>query len=149
RTGCIKRIVYRLDELEFASAERPPYDVTIDPAQLTAKFPSLSSNKHVLSVIVENSGGKKELQSDRVLLSFDAEKRPNIVDVQALAQSLASQLSQRSGYIFDPEFAEQIRSRTDEYRIDLIDDARRYRREIIKAFRDKGLPPLLGFVLAM
>ena len=56
----------------------------------------------------------------------------------------------KSGYVFDRDFVEMIRARSGEYRIGgYTDKARRYRREINKAFRDQGLDPLLGYLLAM
>ncbi|MEW6730052.1 MAG: FHA domain-containing protein [Acidobacteriota bacterium] len=82
------------------------------------------------------------------LLNTGKSRQTGAVDIAALAQNLAGQISQKSGYIFNPQLTERIYSRSAEYRINMISDARRYRREIIKAFRDKGLHPLFGFVLA-
>ena len=66
-----------------------------------------------------------------------------------MAQRFASQISHKSGYVFAPEFADLIRQRTPEYaRAGGTAGARRHRREVIKAFRDNGLDPLLGFTLA-
>jgi hypothetical protein len=72
------------------------------------------------------------------------------VDVRALTDRLAGQISRKSGYVFDRDFVDLIRVRSNEYRVTgYTDRARRYRREINKAFRDQGLDPLLGYVLAM
>ena len=72
------------------------------------------------------------------------------VDVRSLADRLAGQISRKSGYVFDRDFVEMIRSHSGEYRVGgFTDKARRYRREINKAFRDQGLDPLLGYLLAM
>lgn len=166
----IERVIYQLDGVEFESVEVPPYDITLDPARLINKFPGLAVSNHVLSITVEQSDGQRELQPDTVLLAFDikpeqtaadtgasAGNRPPdsgtdgapALDIAMLSQGLASQISQKSGYSFPAEFVEQIRLHTPAYRIDATVNARRHRREIIKAFRDKGLHPLLGFVLAM
>jgi hypothetical protein len=72
------------------------------------------------------------------------------LDVRSLADRLAGQISRKSGYAFDRDFVDLIRVRSSEYRVSgYTDKARRYRREINKAFRDQGLDPLLGYVLAM
>ena len=71
-------------------------------------------------------------------------------DVRTMTVQLASQISQKSGYEFAPEFVELIRSRTSEYsNSTALTNARQYRREINKSFRDEGLNPLVGYALAM
>jgi hypothetical protein len=71
-------------------------------------------------------------------------------DVRTMTVQLASQISQKSGYEFAPEFVELIRSRTSEYSNQTaLTNARQYRREINKSFRDEGLNPLVGYALAM
>jgi hypothetical protein len=70
--------------------------------------------------------------------------------IRLMALQLASQISQKSGYEFGPEFVELIRGRTQEYRSEkALSGARQYRREINKSFRDEGINPLFGYVLAM
>jgi hypothetical protein len=74
----------------------------------------------------------------------------NAEDVRSMTVQLASQISQKSGYEFAPEFVELIRSRTAEYINEkALISARLYRREINKSFRDEGLNPLVGYALAM
>lgn len=71
-------------------------------------------------------------------------------EVRLMVLQLASQISQKSGYEFGPEFIELIRGRTQEYSSDkALVGARQFRREINKSFRDQGLNPLVGYVLAM
>jgi hypothetical protein len=71
-------------------------------------------------------------------------------EVRAMVSQLASQISQKSGYEFGPEFIELIRVRSHEYASDkVLLTARQYRREINKSFHDQGLNPLIGYVLAM
>ena len=72
------------------------------------------------------------------------------VDVRSMADRLAGQISRKSGYVFDRDFVELIRVRSNEYQVGGYSmRARQYRREINKAFRDQGLDPLLGYLLAM
>ncbi len=162
----IGRIIFQLDGKEFAAVEAPPYQVRLDPQQLAARFPNLTEGDHILSITVEDKDGNQQPQADTILLAFDlgsdaatasgAESRtispittPATVDIPLLAQSLAAQITGKSGYLFDRQFAEQIWLRTSEYRLDVIPEAHRWRREIIRAFRDQGLHPLLGLILAM
>lgn len=71
-------------------------------------------------------------------------------EIRSMTVQLASQISQKSGYEFAPEFVELIRARTQEYNSQkALGGARQYRREINKSFRDEGLNPLIGYALAM
>ena len=75
---------------------------------------------------------------------------PGVVEITAMAKNLASAIGSRTDFIIEPEFADRILRRTTDYRINMIDDARQHSREIRRAFgTDKGLHPLIGFVLAM
>ncbi|MEW6209863.1 MAG: FHA domain-containing protein [Acidobacteriota bacterium] len=166
----IERIIFLLDGVEIASAQFPPYDVEIDPAALSHRVRNLAASDHILTLTIEDKDGNRKPQPETVLLSFEtnqiasgesepitastseSDARPAAtvgVDVASLCRSLAAQISGKSWYTFDAEFTEQIRLRTAEYRVSVIDDARRYRREIGNAFGAKGLPLSLGFVMAM
>ncbi|HEU4768511.1 MAG TPA: hypothetical protein VFS77_14110 [Pyrinomonadaceae bacterium] len=71
-------------------------------------------------------------------------------EVRLMTLQLASQISQKSGYEFGPEFVELVHKRTPEYVTEKpLLAARQYRHEINKSFRDEGLNPLIGYVLAM
>ncbi len=168
---CIDRVVYQLDGVEVASAETPPYDIVLDPSRIQG----LSPGNHILSIVVEDEDGEKKVQQETILLAFgmasttEATATPELtlpedsgtssipvtqssgsVDVTALSDRLAVQITRKSGYVFDREFSELIRLRANEYRVSgYTERARRYRREINKAFRDQGLDPLLGYILAM
>jgi hypothetical protein len=166
----IARVVFHLDGAAFATSQAPPFSATLDPQQLAEEFPDIGDGTHVLTIAVESEEGERAVQPDTITLAFDLgeapptadaseppptapdpqpEPAPGGVDVRQLAGNLAVQISQKSGYAFDREFAEQIRLRTSEYRGYNADDARRYRREIAAAFSSQGLNPLLGFVTAM
>jgi FHA domain/Bacterial Ig domain/Transglycosylase SLT domain len=166
---CIETVTYQIDGTEVAKAETSPYDVTLDPAQLR----SLGRGNHILSVTVEDQNGNKIISPDTVLLAFDggtapesntsnssegqADTQPTPIssevgplDIGGMADRLAGQISRKSGYTFDRDFVSLIRLRANEYRLNGYSDrALLYRREINKAFRDRGLDPLLGYVLAM
>lgn len=172
---CIERVIFQLDGAEVARAEASPYAVTLSAKDVT----TLSGDNHVLTVTVEDEVGKKRLQPDEILLAFaaaaaadqtptpaplDGQRQtddgisgpmatlppPGGLDVSGLSSRLATQISRKSGYNIDPEFAEAIRLRTGEYRQGgYTDRARTARREINKAYRDRGLEPLLGYAMAM
>lgn len=74
---------------------------------------------------------------------------PGLFDITAMAQRLASQISERSGHTFANEFIVQIKQSTLEFRSDFIIDARVYGRDIKAAFNARGLSPIFGLVLAM
>lgn len=166
----IDNVIYQLDGVEIAKRETPPYNTTIDPQKLTAKFPNLTLSNHILSITIEDLKGKKVLQSDTLLLAFEnaleqtatntptpepvnntnnSSPLPTTLDINALATNLVAQIAQKSGYQFRPQFIEKIRLRTSAQHIDTFNEVRHNRREIIKAFRDKGLHPLLGFILVI
>lgn len=166
----IDSVIYQLDGVEIAKLETAPYNTTIDPKILSTKFPNLTRNNHILSIMVEDNKGKKVLQSDTLLLAFEDSQEQTTtttlpdntgnntnstpstnptVDVNAMTANLVAQIAQKSGYQLRSQFIEKVRLRTSFYRLDTFNEARRNRREIIKAFRDKGLHPLLGFILAI
>ncbi|HKP86577.1 MAG TPA: FHA domain-containing protein [Blastocatellia bacterium] len=169
----IGEITYLLDGVEFASAEHAPFEVTLDPAQLETKVRNLASGNHVLTLTVEDKKGNKKPQSETVLLAFDtsvatgdgvevktsgeeAKKesatpgaRSGSTDVAALSRNLAAAISGKSWFDFDSQFADEIRNRTPSYRVNVMDDASRHRRQIGNAFNSKGLPPAIGFVMAL
>jgi len=52
----IEEVIYLLDGVAFTSADYPPFEATLDPAQLEAKVRNLDSGNHVLTVIVQEIG---------------------------------------------------------------------------------------------
>jgi hypothetical protein len=163
---CIERVIYQLDGTEVARVETAPYDVILDPSRLR-----VSGGNHTLAVSTEDTDGVIKVE-ETILLAFENEtgrseasaspgqttvdeettvlQQDAAVDVRSLADRLAGQISRKGGYVFDRDFVDMIRIRSNEYRVNgYTDRARRYRREINKAFRDQGLDPLLGYVLAM
>jgi hypothetical protein len=163
---CIERVIYQLDGTEVARVETAPYDVILDPSRLR-----VTGGNHTLAVSTEDTDGRTKVE-ETILLAFElnasssgaaantgesaVDDTPPVLqqdatlDVRSLTDRLAGQISRKSGYVFDRDFVDLIRVRSNEYRVNgYTDRARRYRREINKAFRDQGLDPLLGYVLAM
>ena len=171
----VTRLIYQIDGVPIGSSDIAPYSITLDPAQIHVMIPGLASGDHILSVTVEDKSGVRKIQPDTVVLAFEkgllgrgdgtggdgdgmatpdtkpsaGGTPPTEINIPLLCQSLAGLISQKSGYSFQPDFADQIRIKTTEYRFNTIDDAQRYRRDINKSFRDRGLPLLLGYVVAM
>lgn len=172
-TKDIEEVFYLLDGIEFASAEHPPFEVTLDPAQLDTKVRNLKSGNHVLTVTVQDKDGNKKPQAETVLLAFENKESaagagevkesgtesnkqtvtPNTQsgasDVVPLSRNLAATISGKSWYDFDSQFADGIRRLTNSYRVNVVDEASRYRRQIGSAFNSKGLPPAIGYVMAL
>lgn len=173
-TQCIKRVSYQLDGEEIASASTPPYEATLDPRRL-ARF---AAGNHVLTALVETTDGAEVRQPGEVYVALgaagnkpgtpaeppaptqadaqpasDSSARPASLvaaDVQAMAERLASQISGKSGYVFEREMTARIQARTSEFASSgATERAVRHRRTIVKAFSDRGVKSLLGFVLAM
>jgi len=164
----ILQVIYQLDDVDLAKVRVPPYETELDPDRLATVLPGLAASNHVLSLIVEDKTGKRNLQPDKIILSFgprEAAAEPSATDaieepidgpavlaskdISYLANSLVRQIARRN-QDFSPEFVQAILQATRDYRFDFVDDARRYDpREIANAFSNKGLDPLLGFVLAL
>ncbi len=171
-SACIKRISYQLDGEEIAAAAAAPYEATLDPRRL----PRLNAGHHVLTATIETTGGAQARQPGEVYVAFNASsgepQQPapppapeetvespgndagasvvNGTEVGAMAERLASQLSGKSGYIFERDMINAIQVRTANFSAaGSLERAARYRRVVVKAFSDHGVSPLLGFVLAM
>lgn len=146
KSGCIKRVIYRLGGGWMESATTPPYQVWLDPAQLTKQFSDLAGREHELSATVEDAQGRVQ-QSVSIKLKF-AGHRPSPEQLgeplQKFAQTIAA-----GRYIFEPGFIEAIALRASTYPQEVIDAGVSHLRPICDAFSTHGLPPQLGLVLAM
>lgn len=171
---CIDRLIYQLDGRKLASAEVAPYSISLEPEKISG----LEAGNHILSVTVEDHDGNKNLQPETVLLAFETgargpapegEKAPpagnanqpsspgtatssiSISEVKEMAGQLARRINAKGDYIFDPEFLQQVQSRTRQYaRAATLDRAPAYRDVINEAFvGEQGLPASLGYVMAM
>lgn len=172
-SACIKRVSYQLDGEEIAGASNAPYEAMLDPRRL----PRMKAGNHVLTATIETTDGAQARQSGEIYVAFNASngeppdaptappsteetREPPTnnangslvtgTDVQAMAERLASQLSGKSGYVFEREMVNAVQARTSDYSAaSSLEGATRYRRVVVKAFSDRGIRPLLGFVLAM
>src|SRR5262249_17855622 len=67
--------------------------------------------------------------------------------IAALADGLVRQITQKSGHSFDAEFLSEIAARTEKFKDPKLNETIcADSPAIAKAFRDKGLSPLLGLV---
>lgn len=170
-TKCIQRLSYELDGKEVASSSAAPYEATLDPRRLTG----FAAGNHVLTATVETTEGATVRQPGEVYVALGGgegkqvaaaapaptpeEAAPQVgrgpsqvasADVQAMAERLASQISGKSGYVFERGMTARIHALTDEYAAArAAERAARHRRVVVKAFGDRDVRPLLGFVLAM
>ena len=175
---CIKRIVYQLDGREVASAAAAPYEATLDPARLsrfaagnhvlTATVETTDGEEirqpgevYVALGAADNkqdgADGKQGAAESPAPTTVEARAAGGVpaaplaaADVQAMAERLASQISGKSGYVFEREMTTRIQARANEFAsAGAAERAARHRRVVVKAFSDRGLRPLLGFVLAL
>lgn len=170
-TQCIRRISYELDGKEVAASSAAPFDVTLDPKRLT----TFAAGNHVLTATVQTTDGNATRQPGEVYVALGgnagrqsgaaAQPAPTpddvapesarstqvtAADVQAMTERLASQISGKSGYVFEREMTARIHALTNEYASTRVAErAARHRRVVVKAFSDRDVRPLLGFVLAM
>ena len=173
---CIDRVIYQIDgkpvpELEKEAA---PYEAEFDPTA----FPDFADgNTHTLTIVVEDRNGNKTVQKQSVFISYNPSGSPppdtnpspggstqtgdggttNPTpppqvrgDVKSMSEALAAKIGEKSGYIFTPEFVQAINVRTNEYRVpgSAGNKAQVFKREINKAFRDRGVNPLVGYIMA-
>jgi len=172
-TQCIRSVNYELDGREIAASSTAPYEAALDPKRLMG----YAAGNHVLTATIKTTEGNSIRQSGEVYIALggadgkqgvavtppltptpddvapDSEHgTPEVAaaDVQSMAERLASQISRKSGYVFERDMTARIRALTDEYASSrIITRATPYRRVVVKAFGDQDVPTLLGFVLAM
>ena len=153
KADCVKRVSYQIDGIEIASKFPPAFDATLDPADLRIRFPQITEGEHQLSVQVEDQRGKSVQTSTlRVRLVMPPiSDGPTWTEVRGWALGLAARISEKSesNFVIEQEFAEEILKHTRAFRFDFLTEARNRRLEINKAFLDKGLSPLLGYVAAL
>lgn len=173
---CIDRVIYQIDgnsfpELEVESA---PYEATLNPESIPAFS---DGGVHVLTIIVEDLSGNKKVQNQAIKLSYNPggapppspDANPSLGSTpqggnqnggdappvqgnpQTMGQGLSTKIAGRTGYILTPQFMTLVNARTGEYRSagGAGSKAQTFKREINKAFRDKGVNPLIGYTLAM
>ena len=163
---CIDRLIYVLDDKKLISSEVSPYEIVLNPQM----YPELTGGNHILSVTVEDDEGNKTLQSETVVLAFAGANQVSASDrstidvsaetaaaslstseVKELANKLAQRINPKNDYIFDPDFLEQVRSRTNQYvSIEPLERAASFRDVINEEFvGEQDLPPSLGYIIAL
>lgn len=69
---------------------------------------------------------------------------------EQLTRLLATSITGKSTYVFNPQMTAKIAARTRDYQVDVSKEAMAYRLEIERAFSNaKGMKPLMGYVMAM
>ncbi|HEV2864868.1 MAG TPA: FHA domain-containing protein [Pyrinomonadaceae bacterium] len=170
-TKCIRRLSYELDGQEVTASSTAPYEATLDPSRLTG----FAAGSHVLTATVETTDGGAVRQTGEIYVALGGGEakqvataapaptpeeataqggrgpsQPAAADVQTMAERLASQISGKSGYVFERDMTARILALTDEYTAArAAERAARHRRVVVKAFGDRDVRPLLGFLLAM
>lgn len=170
---CIRRVSYELDGREVAASSNAPYEAALDPKRLAG----FAAGNHVLTATIVTTDGDAIRQSGEVYIALGgAEGKHGVAgtppptptpddvapenthstsevaatDVQAMAERLASQISGKSGYVFEREMTARIRALTNDYASSRVAArAANHRRVVVKSFGDQDVKPLLGFVLAM
>lgn len=68
---CVKNVIYQLDGEPIETAEAAPFIITIEP-----KVEFDDGATHVLTAVVVDKKGKKTQQSAKIILEFDAPRKP-------------------------------------------------------------------------
>ena len=72
----IEEVIYLIDGVRVASSDYPPFEVTLDPAELKTKVRNLDSGNHVLTLTVQDKDGNNIPQPETILLAFDSGPDP-------------------------------------------------------------------------
>ena len=92
--------------------------------------------------IVERETPPPQINTKTVNLASDG--------TEQLTRLLATSITGKSTYVFNPQMTAKIAARTRDYQVDVSKEAMAYRLEIERAFSNaKGMKPLMGYVMAM
>jgi hypothetical protein len=172
-TECVDRLIYQLDGVKVASSEIAPYEATLDPMDISG----LTPGNHVLTVVVEDDKGNRNVQPDEVILGFENQRKPtedaastetpsanegarpndvrpqgvSAVEIKEMCERLIRQVSARREYLLGRDFLHAVQARTSEYASSgFYARARPFRDVINDSFvNEQGLEKPLGYVLAM
>ena len=169
---CASRAIFLINGAEFASADKQPFNATIDPKE----FPELANGSlQSLQIALEDAEGKRILQPGEVSLAFEtieiATPTPTPVDIaenpspksskggqkisgietQEMSNRLMKEFSGSFTYKFDPQFLQEVQKKTAEYASEgFFAKASVYKDVISVEFvQEKNLDAPLGFILAM
>lgn len=171
---CIDRVIYQIDGKDTIEVESRPFETTLDPGAIPG---FADGNTHTLEIVVEDLKGNKRKQNQTVLLSYGTAPPPTSSpdpnstpggtnpngggntsppvqvkgDPKQMSEGLATKISGRSGHVFTPELMTMVRARMNEYTVagGAGNRAQTFKRDINKAFRDRGVNVLVGYMLAM
>ena len=175
-TDCVKRAIFLIDGVEFASATEEPYKVSLNPKE----FPELSDGgNHSLKVAFEDTDGNKFVQPDEVLLAFETistptptpeptladeaptgkpkpkkqeEKLASAGDTMEMCQRLLKQFAGSANDKLDPQFVQEVQKKTSEYAAaeGYFSRAEAFRDLInVEFHKENNLDAPLGYILAM
>ncbi len=169
---CVGTVALKIDGVEFASIDAPPFTASIDPKD----YPDLADGfEHNLTVELADLKGKLLGTGSSIRLAFEtrAIDKPasngqstqptntqpagrsaelSLIDVQEMSKRLIGQFSGGFKYnVSNKDFLIEVRKRTAEYaREGYFERASRYRDVINVAYaREQNVDAALGFVLAM
>ena len=176
KTGCIKSMVFTLDNKEFAQADDSPYTATIDPKDHADQA---DGEYHTLGIVLIDNEGKRLPQPDQIPLILETRKlgkladdpepeqeqgpgpqdqQPalpsgktvSLIDIRDETIRFAKQFPGGRA-VPNKEFLLDVQKRTADFtRGGHYGRAAAYRDLINVAFvRDKNLPPAFGFIFAM
>ena len=171
--GCIAKVLFTIDGVEFASSTTEPYEAEIDPKD----HPDLADGgDHGLGIVLLDRSGTPFNQTQPVFLAFDTKKldppttgpqpppgktdtapaanskQPSLVELQQMSATVVQQFPGNFKYnIANRQFLEEVLKRTSEYaQPGYFARAAAYRDQINLAFaREQNLPAPLGYYLAM
>ncbi len=108
---------------------------------LVSTTPVAASSKEITSTVKETP---PPTQSNTKTVSLASD------GTEQLTRLLATSITGKSTYVFNPQMTAKIAARTRDYQVDVSHEAMAYRLEIERAFSNaKGMKPLMGYVMAM
>ena len=169
---CVSRAFFLLNGQVFASADKQPFQATLDPKQ----FPGLADGSlQTLQIVLEDAEGNKLAQTGEVFLALetveiappptpvDVDEDPTpkppvgkgakitLSEVQKMSDAFIKQLSGNAVYTMDKEFLEAVQKKIPDYASEgYFARASAFKEVINKEFvREQGLEARLGFIMAM
>ncbi len=170
---CVQKAVFYLGDKEFASTSKEPYQVSLDPKQLSDDL--ADGDTYGLKVVLIDAKGERISQSNEIALAFEVletkPKEPEVVetpskdptpkpvqttkigisDTQTMVNNLLKQFPVGQNYKLDQQFLLEVNKKTAEYVAEgYYTRALPYRDTINLAYiQEQNLEAPLGFILAM
>lgn len=175
-SGCVAKLIFTIDGIEFAEANREPFSATLDPKQ----HPELADGfDHGLGIIIVDEDGNRVPQDVKVFLAMETKKAAppvdvvdprteqhadpsspgkstskevSVIEIQEMTNRMVRQFSGNHRYnVSNKQFLQEVRAKTAEYAQEgFYELAVRYRDQINVAFvREQNLDAALAYSLAM